>query len=57
MRKWYLWEVLRVEGPEGGALMNGITALIEEAWESLLMCSTTEDTGPGPDIDREEGPH
>ena len=44
-------------GPEGGTLMNGISALIEEAWASLLMCSTMEDTGPGPDIDQEEGPH
>ena len=32
--------MLRVEGPEGRALMNGISALIEEAPESLLICST-----------------
>lgn len=45
----------RYLGPEGGALLNGISALTKEAPESSRAPSTSEDTGGAGDP--KEGPH
>lgn len=45
----------RYLGPEGGALLNGISALTKEAPESSRAPSTSEDAGGAGDP--KEGPH